>query len=181
MIDDTKRRGQREMVLAGGAACWARQRETGEGSVGGVADKARGSVGWTGGKTVGSGGGWSRTQQATSETVDVSRRPMGVRYWRQGCHPGERRGLGVRLPVCSWRKTGEAPPTTVHRPRSGSTKARAIRSRPSKAGEGREAMGSGRGSSSEVTSSKRKRGSGKWSRVLEIEMRVAPVFDMKHT
>ncbi len=44
-----------------------------------------------------------------------------MRYWRQGCHPGERRGPGVRLPVCGWRKTGEAPPTTVQRPRSGST------------------------------------------------------------
>jgi hypothetical protein len=26
---------------------------------------------------------------------------------RQGCQPGERRGPGVRLPVCGWRKTGD--------------------------------------------------------------------------
>ncbi len=96
----------------------------------------------------------------TSETVDVSRSPVGV-----------------RLPVCGCRKTGEAPSTTVQRPRSGSTKARAIRSRPSKEGKGREVVGSGRGSASGATSSKGKRGSGKWSRVLE--MRVEPVLGKK--
>ena len=130
-------------------------------------------------KTVSPGGGCSRTHRATSETVEVSRRPVGVRYWRQGCQPGARRGPGARLPVCGWRKTGSAPPTTVQRPRSGSTKVRARRSRPSKAGEGREAVGSGSGSASGVTSSKGKRGSGKWSRVFE--MRVAPVLGIKQT
>ncbi len=78
---------------AGGAARGVRRRETGAGSGVGVT-----GVGGTGSNTGGSGGGWSRTHRATSETVDVSRRPVGVRYWRQGCHPGERRGPGVRFP-----------------------------------------------------------------------------------
>jgi hypothetical protein len=82
----TARRGLRRRPTgtggraAGGAACCVWRREKGAGSVGGVAGKARGSVVGTGSKTVGSGGGWSRTHRATSETVEVSRRPVGVQY-----------------------------------------------------------------------------------------------------
>ncbi len=123
----TARRGLRRRPTgtggraAVGAACEVRRRETGAGRGVGLAGKGRVGVGVSGSNSVGSGGDWSRTHRATSATVDVSRRPVGVRYWRQGCHPGERRGPGVRLPVWGWRKTGEAPPTTVQRPRSGST------------------------------------------------------------
>jgi hypothetical protein len=79
---------------AGGGACEVRRREMGAGSGVGWA-----GVGVSGSKAVRSGGDWSRTHRATSATVDVSRRPVVVRYWRQGCHPSERRGPGVRLLV----------------------------------------------------------------------------------
>ena len=96
----TARRGLRRRVTGseglaavGVAVCGA------EGSTsGGAACKGR-----TDGKTVGPGGGCSRTHWTTSETVEVSRRPVGVRYWRQGGMPirckagagGEVAGLGL--------------------------------------------------------------------------------------
>ena len=80
------------------------------------------------------------------------------------------------MPVLGWRKEGCPGAVTVQRPKSGSRKARPIKSEPSREGDGREEVGSG-GGVNRVGSSKVNRGSGKRSNWLVV--RVSDVEGMK--
>ncbi len=122
--------------------------------------------GTEGGAGEGSEGARVWTHSATSVTEEVWVAPPSEVYRKVGTQPAWRWGpVGSRLPSPGAKRWRGPTPMTWHRPRSGSSKTRPIKSVPSRVGEGRVEVGDVGSGGGRSDSAKWKKGSGKWARV----------------
>ena len=102
--------------------------EKGVGTEGGAGERSEGARVWT--------------HSATSVTEEVWVAPPSEVYRKVGTQPAWRWGpVGSRLPSPGAKRWRGPTPMTWHRPRSGSSKTRPIKSVPSRVGEGRVEVG----------------------------------------
>ena len=108
------------------------------------------------------------THSATSVTEEVWVAPPSEVYRRVGTQPAWSWGpVWSRLPSPGAKRRRGRTPMTWHRPRSGSSKTRPIKSVPSGVGNGRVEVGEVGSGGGRSDSAKWKKGSGKWASVKD--------------